>query len=932
MVSFNVIKYNKGKGGFRLKKYKNLFATMLALSLALPGTVEATQTKMQEAASVNVERLAGSNRTKTAIEVSKKAFADDSVDSVVLVGYHGEVDALAGTLLADDKGAPVLIAGAKELSVDVQAEIERLGATNIYILGGEVAVHPNIEKELKALDLKVERISGANRADTAAKIAKQVKGETADKIFIASGEANHLVDGLAIAPVSAKEKAPVFLTDNNQRLSKETIEAIAALNVKEIEFIGGETAISESIKDYFTTVAFDRVAGANREDTALEVASKYFDDSNKAIIAYGWDSADALIGGYLAAKKDAPILLSNTDKISTGTIDYLEKHVDYAYVLGGSMVISESVLEKIADILGVDPSELTLTILGTTDIHGHIYNWSYEDGKERNNAGMAKVKSVIDEVRAENPNTILLDAGDLIQGTILTDEIYSPDTSVMNPMIDVFNYIGYDAMALGNHEFNFGIDVVNNLIRDAEFPVLAANIYNKDDGSIYAEPYTIIEKGGLRIGVLGLATPNIPRWDGDKVKDLEFKGMDEGAALHMAALKAEGVDLIVTSAHAGLDREYMEGDDMRTVIEENPEIDVALVGHTHASITETVGTTIVGGAQSEGREVVRFDIDLKETNDKWEVVDKRVELINVTDYEASEDLKEYTKDYHEHTLDFIAEEIGEATADFVPKQEVKGIPEAQIRDTAVIDLINKTQLEETGADVSAAALFSSTSNIKQGTITYADIFSIYKFPNTLVKLEVSGQELKDYMEWSAKYYNTAKKGDVTISFNPDVRSYLYDMFAGVDYKIDLSKAAGERITDLKLAGKEVKADDTLTLVVNDYRYSGLKNEGIISGEPIYESAPTSSRELIYNFIKAEGVINPDDILDNNWEIIGVNLDHPLRDFIISEVNKGNIELPRSEDGRTPNVKSLNVYELIKDGKIPKDVLDEHGLDAEGNPK
>lgn len=915
-----------------MNKYKNLFAGLLALSLALPGTVEAAPAEAKDTGRDPVERLSGSDRTQTAIEISKKAFADNSADTVVLVGYHGEVDALAGTLLADDQGAPVLIAGAKELSKDVQAEIARLGAKNVYILGGEAAVHSTIEKELKELDLIVERISGLNRADTAAKVAKKVKGKTADKIFLASGEDGHLADGLAIAPVSGKENIPVLLTDNATRLSKETLDAIETLGVKEIEFVGGETVISDSIKDDFSTMAFDRVFGSNRENTAIEIASKYFTDSSQAIISYGWESADALAGAYLGAKEKAPILLSNTEKISTETMDYLEEKTDFAYILGGSMVISESVLNKIADILGVDPSELTLTIIGTTDIHGHIYNWSYEDGKERDNAGMAKVKTFVDEVRAENPNTILIDAGDTIQGTILTDEIYSTDTSVMNPMIDIFNYMEYDAMTLGNHEFNFGMDVINKAIEDAQFPMLGANIFNKADGSNYAKPYTIVERGGLRVGILGLTTPNIPRWDGDKVKDLEFKGMDEGAALYMDELKAEGVDVIVASAHAGLDQEYMEGDDMRTVIEENPEIDVALVGHTHASVAKTLGTTVVGGARSEGREVVRFDVDLKKENDEWEVVDKRVELANMADYDASEDLKEYAKEYHEYTLDFISQEIGEATGDFVPKQEVKGIPEAQIRDTAVMDLINQVQLEATGADVSAAALFSSSSNIEKGIITYADVFDIYKFPNTLVKLEISGQELVDYMEWSVKYYNTAKDGDVTISFDQDVRSYRYDMFAGVDYKIDISKEAGERVTDLTFKGKEVKADDTLTLVVNDYRYSGLKSEGVLSGDPIYESAPTSSRELIHAFISKHQVINPDDILDNNWEIIGVKLDHPLRDYIIGEVNKGNIELPRSEDGRTPNVKSLNVYELIKDGTISKEVLDEHGLDAEGNPK
>lgn len=573
-----------------------------------------------------------------------------------------------------------------------------------------------------------------------------------------------------------------------------------------------------------------------------------------------------------------------------------------------------------------DAEELSITILGTTDIHGNIYNWSYEDGKETDNTGLAKLYSIVEEVREENPNTILLDNGDTIQGTILTDEVYKADKAEVNPMIDVMNFMKYDAMILGNHEFNFGLSAVDKIIEQAEFPILSSNIYNKDDGSSYVDAYHIIEKAGVRIGVIGFTTPNIPRWDGAKVESLEFEAMDKAAEKHIKALKEEGVDVIVAVAHASLDIEYAQGDEVRTIIENHPEIDIALIGHSHKSFSEILGTTAVGQARDAGKEIVRFDLNLKKENGKWEVVDKDVKVIEVTEYEASEELKEYAKVYHEATLEYIAQEIGTATGDFHPESEIKGIPEGRIRDTAVMDLINQVQLDATGADVSAAALFKSSSNIEEGPITYADIFDIYKFPNTLKMLEVTGEELKNYMEWSVKYYNTFKPGDINISFNPEVRDYLYDMFAGVDYKIDLSKPAGERITYLKFEGEDVKSDDILKLVVNDYRLSGLKNEGILSGDPIFETDPVSSRELISKHIEELGTIEPK--VDNNWEIIGVDLEHPLRDYLINEINEGRIELPKSEDKRTVNVSGLNVYELIEAGLIPDEVLREHGIDTE----
>ena len=878
----------------------------------------------------DVERLAGERRVQTAIKTSQEAYKDGA-GTVVLAGYNGEVDALAGTLLASSKNAPALLTVKDKLTDDVKAEIKRLGAKNVYVLGGKNVLAPAVETQLKGLGLTVKRLGGKDRFDTAAMIAKEVKGKS-DKIFLASGESERLADALAIAPVSAMKNAPVLLVQNNKKLPKVTMDAIKAMGVKEIEFVGGEKAISDSIKGDFKEIKFDRVSGDNREKTALAIANKYFKGTDKAIVVYGWKYADALVGGYLGKMINAPILLTGTDNISNETLAYLGDNTDSAYVLGGKKVVSTYVLNKIVNAVGPmvpGEDEMTLTILGTTDIHGNIYNWSYENEKETNNSGMTKVHSVIKEVRAENPNTILVDAGDLIQGTILTDEVYTKDLSKVNPMADVFNYIEYDAMTLGNHEFNFGLDVVNKFKKDAKFPVLSANIFNKADESNFAEPYTIVERNGLKVGILGLTTPNIPRWDGSKVTSLSFKGMDEAADMYIDEMYEKGADIIVTVSHAGLGQEYQAGDDMRTVLEKHPDISAAVVGHTHASVKETVGTTIVGGARSNGREVIRIDIDLKKKDGKWETLGKSVDLIQVEKYEVSKELEDYAKDYHQATLEFIKGEFGTASEDFQPKNEIKGIPEGYIKDTAVMDLINQIQLDDSGADVSAAALFSDDSDIKKGPITYADIFGIYRFPNTLVMVEATGQELINYMEWSVKYFNTYKDGDLSISFNPKVRSYLYDMFAGVDYKIDLSKPAGERITDVMFKGKPLKMDETLKLVVNDYRYSVLKNDKILSGEPIYLSDPVSSRELIAKHIKELGTISPK--VDNNWEITGIDLNHPLRDYIIGEVNAGRIELPKSEDGRTSNVKALNVYELIKDGTIPESVLKDKGLDSQGKP-
>ncbi|MDF2820289.1 MAG: 5-Nucleotidase domain protein [Clostridiales bacterium] len=564
-----------------------------------------------------------------------------------------------------------------------------------------------------------------------------------------------------------------------------------------------------------------------------------------------------------------------------------------------------------------EEKNLNITIIGTTDIHANIYNWSYEDGIEKADIGMAKVYSVIEAIRKENPNTLLIDNGDTIQGTILADDLYNTKLDLKHPVIDVMNFMGYDSMTLGNHEFNFGIDLIDKMAKEAEFPILAANATNKDDGSYLVKPYVIIEVAGVKVGILGITNPNIPKWDGPKVTGLVFDSPVASAEKHIKQMKSEGVDVIVLSTHMGYESEY-GGDGADEIIAKFPEVAAVLTGHAHTTENQKVGNTLVGAAKDAGRQVVRFDFELAKENGMWKIVDSKVSVIDVNEYTASQELKDYATEYHEKTLEFLVEVLGTASKDFAPQSEIPGIPEAQIRDTGVIDLINDVQLKYTGADIAAAALFSQTSNLRAGNITYANIFEIYKYPNTLVGVEVTGAELKAYMEWSAKYYNTYVPGDINLSFNPSIRGYNYDMFQGVDYKIDVSKPEGNRIVGLKFKGKAVKDTDTFKISINNYRYGGLKSMGIISGEPYFESDPKSLRSFIADYIKENSPITP--VVDNNWEVIGADFNHPLRNYLIGEIKAGRLELPKSEDGRSYNAKAINADEMIKAGLIPDELL------------
>ncbi|MCK9547485.1 MAG: 5'-nucleotidase C-terminal domain-containing protein [Sphaerochaeta sp.] len=557
-----------------------------------------------------------------------------------------------------------------------------------------------------------------------------------------------------------------------------------------------------------------------------------------------------------------------------------------------------------------------LVILATTDIHSNVWGFSYEDDKETTNTGMARIASYVESVRDEEEHVILVDNGDVIQGNIMTDDLYNKREGE-HPVMRAMNLLGYDAMTLGNHEFNFGEELIKRIQILANFPVLAANMA-RVDGTMAALPYTIVERGGVRVGIVGLTNPNAPRWDGEKTDPFVFSAVGP-AARRVIDIIADKVDIIMVVSHVGIYPEYDEeggSDGANKILELCPEVDVLIVGHDHNTVKEIRGTTVIGGARNLGREVIRIDLALGA--DK-RIIDRAIAIVDMADYEPSDLIRgnAFIIEAHEETRDYIlggpvgddgsrsGGVFGVAATTFQPPNEIRGIPEGKIRDTAVMDLINEVQLKNSGADVSGAALFADTSDIKAGDINYGTIFGIYKFDNTLYRVPVTGAELKAYMEWSAACYNQWVPGDISISFDPEKPGYLYDMFAGVDYEIDLSQPVGKRIKNVMYKGTLLRDSEQLTLAVNNYRYSSaLKAQKLVAGTKEWES-PNSIRDMLVEHIKEQEVIYPK--VDNNWRIVGTDLSSPYRDEVIKLVNDGKLDVPYD--------KSLNINDLRKKGVI-----------------
>ena len=574
----------------------------------------------------------------------------------------------------------------------------------------------------------------------------------------------------------------------------------------------------------------------------------------------------------------------------------------------------------------------TVTILATSDMHGNIWGYSYEDGKESANNGMARLYTYIEQVRAENPNTILIDGGDDIQGTIMTDDLANKNPDAEHPVISAMNFMKYDAMTLGNHEFNWGIDSMLKIVGQANFPVLGANVLNKDGKPVTGSGWTIVERDGVKVAVIGVCTPDIPIWDGGKqgIDDTTFEAANVAVKKAIAEI-GDQADVIVVSAHMGVFAEFDEdggSDAAQKILDDNPEVDVLQVAHMHITVNEKQGKTPIGGVRNGGREIARFDLTLDKDN---KVTDASVQIVDMDGVEPSAALRAVpvVARMHQETIDFIkggnaggsgesGKPLGTTTARFQPENEIVGLPEGKLRDTAVMDLIMKIQIENSGADVTACALFKDTSDLPEGAINYGNIFDIYKYDNTLYRLDVTGKELKAYMEWAAACYNTWKPGDINVSFDPEKPGYLYDMFYGVDYEINLSKPAGERIENVTFQGQPLRDDQVLKLAVNNYRYSsGIKAQNLAAGKRDWESS-NSIRDMIVEYFDKNSPVAPE--VDNNWKITGVDLsaNDPRRAELIGYINAGLLPTPYNEaynladyDKLVAQAKGLN---LIVDGK------------------
>ncbi len=562
-----------------------------------------------------------------------------------------------------------------------------------------------------------------------------------------------------------------------------------------------------------------------------------------------------------------------------------------------------------------------LTILGSTDLHGHIYNWDYYNDKEyddsaHNDVGVAKVATLIKAMREERSNTLTLDAGDTIQGTPLTyyyaaiDPITGPDAP-KHPMAVAMNAIGYDAACLGNHEFNYGVPLLRVFESQLNHPLLGANALEWKKTKPAFKPYIIKRKRlhdckaaghtptpdcEVRIGIVGFVTPGCAIWDKANVEGkISFTGIVEEAKKIIPRVRAAGADIVIVSCHSGADTSSSYGDALpwpenasTLLAQEVPGIDAILVGHAHVEIPQRYVENKKTGQQVLlcepyywGMRVAVMDLELKRGKRQWQVSSATSTLLNSNTVDADEKVLALTADAHQKTRDYVNSVIGTSTT-------AMSAATSRYEDTAAIDFINYVQADavKTASGtalpvLSIAAPFNRLAAIPEGQVTVRDIAGLYIYDNTLLGIQFTGAQVKAYLEYSAQYFKQVSgtgpfaPDDITNAVTPTAPTgtpdYNYDIMAGLDasltYDIDIAKPVGSRIENLAYGGSPVTDDQQFVIAINNYRQSGGGGFPGVTAAPVVYNAQVPITQLLIQWVTDHGVVDPSTFSTDDWKLV-----------------------------------------------------------------
>jgi 2',3'-cyclic-nucleotide 2'-phosphodiesterase/3'-nucleotidase len=512
----------------------------------------------------------------------------------------------------------------------------------------------------------------------------------------------------------------------------------------------------------------------------------------------------------------------------------------------------------------------SLTILHTSDLHGHVGSVDPVTGGPAVGS-LARVADLVREVRDTAPGPVLvLDSGDTLQGSPV-EELPHVHWGEPSPTMAAMDRIGYDAVAVGNHEFNFGIEVLRRAERQASFPLLSANTVDVATGEPAFRPYVVLERDGVRIGVLGLTTPSVPRWEVPAhYAGLRFEPMADAARRWVQTLRTdEACDLVVVLAHTGFERDPRTGEERPRRVGNHAweltrveGIDLLLTGHDHrAERPHQVHGVVIAQPRARARTVTRLDLTLERHDGEWRVAGWTGELVDVTSRPLDPQVVALTAGIEARVGSALDRPVGQVT----DPVDVIG---CRLRDCAVLDMVHAAQLEASGADLSLTALLSDAAPpLERGPVTERWLRAMYVYPNRLVAMRLTGAQVVDVLEHAARYHDgldCSGRGPCVVTTDTDIPRYNVDSLAGLAYRIDPTRPEGARVTDVRLGGRPLHPDQMFTVVMNTYRASGGGDYPHVTDAEIVWRSDVEVVDLLRAWLDRHRPWRP--TVDGNWTV------------------------------------------------------------------
>ncbi|MEO6528162.1 MAG: 5'-nucleotidase C-terminal domain-containing protein [Gemmatimonadaceae bacterium] len=523
-------------------------------------------------------------------------------------------------------------------------------------------------------------------------------------------------------------------------------------------------------------------------------------------------------------------------------------------------------------------SSLDLIVAATTDVHGRLRGWNYETNVADSVRGLSRAATIVDSLRTAAPGrVVLLDAGDLMQGNSLAfvaAKVAPPEAP--HPIMAAMNAMRYDAAAVGNHEFNFGVPFLERTLKQASFPFLAANAY-RTDGTRAFRAWTIVERGGARIGIVGATTPGAMVWDRDNLRGrVVLRDIVPEVAKAVAEARDAGADVVLVTMHSGLNEPAtydtastaLPSDNVAArVAREVAGVDLVVYGHSHKERADTtINGVLLMQPKNWAQSVAVAHLVLAREGGRWRATSKSSRLVQSVGHAESPAVLNATEQGHRAAVAFVTEPIGRTAAAWRADS-------ARLVDTPLIDFILEVERKAAGADLASTTAYSLDASIDTGTITAARMQTLYPYDNTLRAIRISGRQLRAYLEFSAKYYRTAANGEVAV--DSTVPGFNFDIVAGADYTLDLSRPIGERVTRLEIRGRPVAPTDSFTLALPNYRQMGGGAYTMIAGAPVVYDKQQDIRQLLVDEVKRVGTLRPEDYFNRSWRIEPASVIAPL---------------------------------------------------------